>query len=83
MRGCTLQFYTTMNTSYQLSNEVKAGMKAFYEDEDAKVYIKFTPASNAYLEKDGIRVVDAAGNNVPLKQETVTIFSFVMPMVCA
>ena len=79
VEGCTLQFYTTMNTSYQLSNEVKAGMKAFYEDEDAKVYIKFTPASNAYLEKDGIRVVDAAGNNVPLKQETVTIFSFVMP----
>ena len=79
VEGCTLQFYTTMNTSYQLSNEVKAGMKAFHEDEDAKVYIKFTPASNAYLEKDGIRVVDAAGNNVPLKQETVTIFSFVMP----
>ena len=79
VEGCTLQFYTTMNTSYQLSNEVKAGMKALYEDEDAKVYIKFTPASNAYLEKDGIRVVDAAGKNVPLKQETVTIFSFVMP----
>ncbi len=79
VEGCTLQFYTTMNTSYQLSNEVQAGMKAFHEDEDAKVYIKFTPASNAYLEKDGIRVVDAAGNNVPLKQETVTIFSFVMP----
>ena len=79
VEGCTLQFYTTMNTSYQLSNEVKAGMKAFYEDEDAKVYIKFTPASNAYLEKDGIRVVDATGKSVPLKQETVTIFSFVMP----
>lgn len=79
VEGCTLQFYTTMNTSYQLSNEVKAGMKALYEDEDAKVYIKFTPASNAYLEKDGIRVVDATGKNVPLKQETVTIFSFVMP----
>lgn len=79
VEGCKLQFYTTMNTSYQLSNEVQAGMKAFHEDEDAKVYIKFTPASNAYLEKDGIRVVDAAGNNVPLKQETVTIFSFVMP----
>lgn len=79
VEGCTLQFYTTMNTSYQLSNEVKAGMKALYEDEDAKVYIKFTPASNAYLEKDGIRVVDATGKSVPLKQETVTIFSFVMP----
>lgn len=79
VEGCTLQFYTTMNTIYQLSNEVKAGMKAFSEDEDAKVYIKFTPASNAYLEKDGIRVVDATGKNVPLKQETATIFSFVMP----
>ena len=79
VEGCKLQFYTTMNTSYQLSNEVQAGMKAFHEDEDAKVYIKFTPASNAYLEKDGIRVVDATGKSVPLKQETVTIFSFVMP----
>ena len=79
VEGCKLQFYTTMNTSYQLSNEVQAGMKAFHEDEDAKVYIKFTAASNAYLEKDGIRVVDATGKSVPLKQETVTIFSFVMP----
>lgn len=79
VEGCSLQFYTTMNTSYQLSNEVKAGMKAFHEDEDAKVYIKFTPASNAYLDTNGIRVVDAAGTNIPLTQETVTIFSFVMP----
>lgn len=79
VEGCSLQFYTTMNTSYQLSNEVQAGMKAFHEDEDAKVYIKFTPASNAYLDTNGIRVVDAAGTNIPLTQETVTIFSFVMP----
>ena len=78
--GCSLQFYTTMNASYQLSNEVQAGMKAFSDGEDAKVYIKFTPATNAYLAKDGIRVKnDATGAFVPLKQETATIFSFVMP----
>ena len=78
--GNSLQFYTTMNASYQLSNEVKAGMKVYSENEETKVYIKFTPATNAYLEKDGIRVKnDATGAFVPLKQENTTIYSFVMP----
>ena len=78
--GCSLAFYATMNTSYQLSNQFNDGMRAFSEDEDAKVYIKSNPAKDWFLHKDWIVVKKAAtGEIIPLTQEQPTIFSFVMP----
>lgn len=78
--GCSLQFYMTKNSSNQLSNEVKVGMKALSEDEDAKLYIKANPAKDWFLHKDWIVVRKAAtGEIVPITQEQPTIFSFVMP----
>lgn len=78
--GCSLQFYTTMNTSNQLSNEVKVGMKAFSEDEDAKLYIKANPAKDMFLHIDCLKVkIKGTDIEVPISRKTAQIYSIVMP----